>query len=148
MSESRYRRGLAQPLLLSAVVGALLLSTAACGGAGESRSGAETSTATSVEVNQTGGFAGVNQLYVVDETVDNQRRGNLFEMVDSPEFRTLTDAYTGPSDCRDSYFYAVTVNYRDGSSKRVTTDECNESPKLLTDIIALTKEIGHRHDGK
>ncbi|WP_146251243.1 protealysin inhibitor emfourin [Nocardia tenerifensis] len=147
MSESPYRRGLAQPLFLSATLGALLLATAACGGAGESRSGAETAKATSVEVNQTGGFAGVNQFYTVDDTVQNQRRGALFEMVDSAEFRTLTDAYTGPSDCRDSYFYAVTVTYRDGSSKRVTTDECNEAPKLLTDIIALTKEIGQRRDG-
>ncbi|WP_405162888.1 hypothetical protein OG203_42590 [Nocardia sp. NBC_01499] len=144
MSESRSRRGLAQPLLLAVVVGVLLLASAGCRGIGESQSGTSASEATSVEVNQTGGFAGVNQFYTVDDTVQNQRRGELFDKVDSPDFRTLTDAYTGPNDCRDSYFYAVTVNYRDGSSKRVTTDECNAAPQVLTDIIALTKEIGNR----
>lgn len=145
MSDSRYRRGLAQPLFLSAVVVALLLATAACGGVGESHSTPETpAAATSVEVNQTGGFAGVNQVYTVDETVDNPRRGSLFDMAAAPDFRTLTDAYTGPNDCRDSYQYAVTVTYRDGTTKSVSTDECNESPKALTDIIALTKEIGRR----
>ncbi|MFI6996676.1 protealysin inhibitor emfourin [Nocardia sp. NPDC050175] len=147
MSESRFRRGLVQPLLLSAVV-ALLLASAACGGTGETQAKPSDPQATSVEVNQTGGFAGVDQLYTVDDKVDNQRRGSLFDMVGSPDFQTLTDAYTGPNDCRDSYFYTVTVTYRDGTSKRVTTDECNESPKLLTDVIALTKEIGQRKDGK
>lgn len=144
MSDSRYRRGLARPLFLSAVVAALLLATAACGGTGESHSTPEAPAATSVEVNQTGGFAGVNQVYTVDESVDNPRRGSLFEMAAAPDFRALTDAYTGPNDCRDSYLYAVTVTYRDGTTKSVSADECNESPKVLTDIIALTKEIGRR----
>ncbi|RDI60441.1 protealysin inhibitor emfourin [Nocardia pseudobrasiliensis] len=148
MGELRSHHGHVPLLVLSAaVVGALVLASAACGRTSETRSGTGTSKATSVEVNRTGGFAGVNEFYTVDGSVEDQRRGKLFDMVGSEQFRALKDSYTEPNGCRDSYSYAVTVTYSNSGSKRVTTEECSQAPQLLSDVITLTKEIGHRRGG-
>ncbi|WP_135236400.1 protealysin inhibitor emfourin [Nocardia sp. CS682] len=148
MSVSRSRRGLAQPLFLSAAVMCVLfLASAACGGVGETQPGTDSSGVASVEVNQTGGFAGVNEFYTVDDKVESPRRSELFDMVAGLPFRSLQEAYIGPNGCRDAFSYTVTVTYRDGTSKRVDAEECGEPPRELTDVIALTKEIGYRGSG-
>ncbi|WP_069163332.1 protealysin inhibitor emfourin [Nocardia altamirensis] len=127
-------------------IGALLLASTACR-IGETGSAAAPPEATSIEVNQTGGFAGAEVRYTVDSTTDNQRRTELLNTVSSPQFQALQDSYTEPNGCRDTYSYAVTATYRDGTSKHIVADECGELPQLLTDVIAGTKEIGHRQNG-
>ncbi|GAA5071408.1 protealysin inhibitor emfourin [Nocardia iowensis] len=148
MGEFRSRRGLSQLLFLpAAVVVTLLLAAAACSGSGGTPPGTGAPEPTRVEVNQTGGFAGVNEVYTVDAEVDNQRRAPLFDLVGSEQFLALNDTYT-ENDCRDAFSFTVTVTYSNGTTKNITTDECSQAPAMLTDAIALTKEIGHRHDGK
>ncbi|MFG1798444.1 protealysin inhibitor emfourin [Nocardia sp. NPDC049149] len=146
MDERLFRRGRLRRFALSAVaIGALILVSAACR-IGETGSAAPPPEATSIEVNQTGGFAGAEVRYTVDSTTDNQRRSELLNTVSSPQFQALQDSYTEPN-CRDAYSYDVTATYRDGTSKHIVADECGQLPQLLTDVIAGAKEIGHRHNG-
>ncbi|MEV6558275.1 hypothetical protein AB0M22_21355 [Nocardia sp. NPDC051756] len=135
-------------VLCVAAFGALALVSAACRNIGETGSGTGISRTTSIEVYQTGGFAGADVRYVVDGTVEPQRRSELFDTVGSEAFRALADSYTGPGDCSDAYVYTVTAGYSDGSAKRITTDDCSPTPQLVTDVIARSKEIGHRQDRK
>ncbi|MCM6771956.1 hypothetical protein NDR87_03315 [Nocardia sp. CDC159] len=148
MGEFRSRRRIVRLLVPAAALVALILAAAACGGSGESRSGAAVPTATRVEVNQTGGFAGVDELYTVDASVQDQRRGTLLEKVGGEQFRGLADSYIEPTGCRDAFTYEVTVTYSDGNTKHIATDECSQSPELLTEVITLTKEIGSHRSGK
>ncbi|WP_225728280.1 MULTISPECIES: protealysin inhibitor emfourin [unclassified Nocardia] len=101
-----------------------------------------------VELNQTGGLAGVDEVYTVDSGVADQRRDQLFDMVAGQQFRTLKQTYSVPNKCRDQFFYRVTVTYSDSTTKEVSTDDCSQSPQLLTDVRTLIRQIGVHHNGK
>ncbi|WP_280391303.1 hypothetical protein [Nocardia brasiliensis] len=131
-------------ILSAAVIAMLLLVGTACRNVGETGSATGAATTTSVEVHETGGLAGVDVLYTVDGAVDLQRRTELFDTVGSERFLALHDSYTAPNGCRDGYSHTVTATYSDGRRKQITADECGQAPPMLTNVITLTKELGHR----
>ncbi|MGW4845081.1 hypothetical protein [Nocardia brasiliensis] len=128
-------------------VAAALLGATGCGSESSGRApdpstAATTSAAVRIELHQTGGIAGVHDIYTVDSAVADQRRGQLFDLVGSQQFRTLSDSYLGPDECLDQFYYEVVVTYADNTTKNVNTDDCSQAPPLLTDVRALTKQIG------
>ncbi|MFI9509668.1 protealysin inhibitor emfourin [Nocardia sp. NPDC052566] len=108
----------------------------------EKPTGDATSAVSSVELEQSGGFAGVVESFVVDRGVADQRREELFGMVGSQQFRALKETYSVESGCRDQFSYRVVVAYADATTKEVSTDDCSQSPQLLTDVRTLVKQIG------
>ncbi|RJQ71016.1 hypothetical protein D5S17_28500 [Pseudonocardiaceae bacterium YIM PH 21723] len=131
----------------------MLVTSAACGAPNGAGSPAPVSTTAaaevgSVQVLQTGGFAGVHDLYTVDKDNRATEKAELYGKVTGADFRSLKDEYRTPNNCRDQFGYEITVKYADGQSKKVTTEDCSQKPQLVTDVIGLARKIGVKTDGR
>lgn len=105
--------------------------------------------AMSVAVEDTGGFLGIHDDYLVTRptvTVDS-RTIELFKLVGSPQYQALAPRYLPPYRCCDLIQTTVTVRYMDGTVKTVVTMTGGNPPALLTKVAALVREIAGKQVG-
>lgn len=93
-----------------------------------------------VDLTQTGGFAGVNEHFVVERQATTTE---LFAIVDSVEFRALDKSYLPESECCDLFRYDVTVHYTDNTIKSVVTMTGADMPEILWTVIELVQKLGN-----
>jgi len=96
--------------------------------------------ATTIVLDREGGFAGTRDSFVVDGSTAGGRRPRL--MASSPAFRRLHGSYPAGNPCCDRYSYRVTVTYRGGFRKTVTTVQGVAAPRILWDVIAEVERLG------
>jgi hypothetical protein len=123
---------------LVAACAAMTLTPAAPAAAATTGSGS----ATRVLLERTGGFAGRHDSFVVDRSTVGGRRS--LRMVESHQFRSLRSSYQPANSCCDRYFYQVTVTYRGGHRKTVSTVQGTEAPRILSDLIGEVERVGVR----
>jgi hypothetical protein len=95
-----------------------------------------------VELDQTGGFAGVRQHYVVDR--GNDGSAEVLALAGSGDFLQLADAYLPKNPCCDFFTYVVRAHYVNGKAKSVITMDTADAPAVLWKMIALVKQVGTR----
>jgi len=96
--------------------------------------------ATAIVLDRAGGFAGTQDLFVVDRSTVGGRRP--LRMAGSPEFRRLGGSYQPKNPCCDRYSYRVTVTYRGGRHRTVSTVQGATAPRVLWDVIAAVERVG------
>jgi hypothetical protein len=96
--------------------------------------------ATRIEVDREGGFAGRHDAYVVDRWTDGGRRA--LRMAGSNAFLRLRGSYGQLNACCDLFSYRVTVTYRGGWQKQVSTIQGAPAPRILWDVIAEAQRVG------
>lgn len=114
-------------------VGAATLASAAPAQAGWSD-------AYQVTLTRTGGFAGVNEQYTVSASTVHISTADLMATAGSCEFRRLSPSYTAGTGA-DRFRYTVTVTYRNGVTKTVSTEDGVEAPEVLWQVIVMTIQI-------
>ncbi|MGN9803464.1 protealysin inhibitor emfourin [Micromonospora sp. L32] len=93
-----------------------------------------------VTVARTGGFAGVNEQYPVSAGTVHIYTADLLATASTREFRRLSPAYpAGPG--ADRFHYTVTVTYRNGVTKTVSTEDGAPAPEVLWQVIDMTMQI-------
>lgn len=98
--------------------------------------------ATAIVLERAGGFAGTRDSFVVDgSTVGGQRARRL---AGSPEFRRLRGSYQPGNPCCDRYSYRLTVTYRGGRHKAVSTVQGTTAPRILWQVITEVVRVGAR----
>jgi len=96
--------------------------------------------ATTIVLERAGGFAGTRDSFVVDgSTVGGQRARR---MAGSPAFRRLRGSYQPGDPCCDRYSYRVTVTYRGGYRKTISTVQGTPAPRILWQVIAEVERVG------
>jgi hypothetical protein len=96
--------------------------------------------ATTIRLERAGGFAGFQDSFVVDRsTVGGQRPRR---MAAGPEFRRLRGSYQPYNSCCDRYSYRVTVTYRGGNQKTVSTVQGATAPRILWEVIEEVERVG------
>ena len=101
--------------------------------------------ATTIVLERAGGFAGARDSFVVDgSTVGGQRPRR---MAGSPAFRRLRGSYQPANACCDRYSYRITVTYRGGYRKTVSTVQGVPAPRVLWQVIAEVERVGTRSPG-
>jgi hypothetical protein len=65
-------------------------------------------------------------------------------MAGSPEFGRLRGSYQPVNACCDRYSYRVTVTYRGGRHKTVSTVQGTTAPRILWDVITEVERVGIR----
>jgi len=98
--------------------------------------------ATTIVVERAGGFAGTQDSFVVDRTTAGGQRPR--RMAGSPEFRRLRGSYQPANPCCDRYSYRVTVTYRGGIHKTISTVQGATAPRILWKVIAEVERVGTR----
>ncbi|HEX5201996.1 MAG TPA: hypothetical protein VFW27_18870 [Actinoplanes sp.] len=96
--------------------------------------------ATRIEVDREGGFAGRHDSYVVDRWTHGGRRP--LRMAGSRAFLRLRGSYGRLNACCDLFSYRVTVTYRGGWQKVVSTIQGAPAPRILWDVIADVQRAG------
>ncbi|MEU7904894.1 protealysin inhibitor emfourin [Actinoplanes sp. NPDC049118] len=99
--------------------------------------------AVAIVLERTGGFAGTRDTFVVDRSTAEGRRP--LRMAASPAFRGLRGSYQPANSCCDRYFYRLTVTYRGGRHKTVSTVQGTTAPSILWRVIADVERVGARH---
>jgi hypothetical protein len=98
--------------------------------------------ATRIVLERTGGFAGVHDSFAVDRsTVGGQRP---LRMVESRRFTSLRSSYVPKNSCCDRFAYQVTVTYRGGYTKTVSTVQGADAPSELWQVINAVERVGVR----
>lgn len=103
---------------------------------------AATSPATTIVLERTGGFAGTRASFVVDRSTVGGRRPLL--LAGSTAFRRLNSTYLPENPCCDRYSYRITVTYRVGHRKRISTVQGATAPRILWDVITQVEQVGVR----
>ncbi len=98
--------------------------------------------ATKIVLDRSGGLAGHQDSFVVDRTTVGGRP--VLRMAGSWKFRTLRKSYQPRDTCCDRYAYRVTVSYRGGFRKTVTTVQGAKAPRILWDVISESERVGVR----
>ncbi|MGK5445221.1 protealysin inhibitor emfourin [Micromonospora sp. URMC 105] len=93
-----------------------------------------------VTVTRTGGFAGVNERYDVSTGTVHVYTANLLATAGTREFRRLCPAYPAGNGA-DRFHYTVTVTYRNGVTKKVSTEDGADAPEVLWQVIDMTMQI-------
>lgn len=92
-----------------------------------------------VELDRTGGFAGVHDHYLaVPRQPDTTE---IFEIVNSAEFKALKKEYLPEIRCCDFFHYLVTVRYADRTVKTVATMDSGDAPEPLWKLIRLLGQL-------
>jgi hypothetical protein len=91
---------------------------------------------------RSGGFAGVQDSFVVDRSVVGGAKP--LRLAGSVGFRRLRAAYRPSNPCCDRFSYRITAFYAGGSRKTVATTEGAAAPQILWDVIGLTQRVGRR----
>jgi hypothetical protein len=98
--------------------------------------------ATGIVLERTGGLTGEQTSFAVDRsTVGGQRP---LRMVESRQFLRLRSSYQPQNPCCDRLSYRVTVAYRGGNRKTVTTVQGAHAPRILWDVINEVEQVGVR----
>ncbi len=95
--------------------------------------------ALAVTLERSGGFAGRQDLFAVDRSTAGSQR--VLRMTASPEFKRLRPAYQPKNSCCDRYFYRVTVTYRGGHHKAVSTVQGATAPPILWKVITEVERL-------
>ena len=98
--------------------------------------------ATKIVLERTGGFAGDRTSFVVDPSVVGGQRP--LRIAGSRQFTRLRDSYQPENPCCDRFFYRVTVSYRGGYRKTVSTVQGTNAPRVLWDVIDEVEQVGVR----
>ncbi|MFI5894382.1 hypothetical protein ACIA5D_30205 [Actinoplanes sp. NPDC051513] len=96
--------------------------------------------ATRIVLDREGGFAGLRNSYVVDRWTDGGRRP--LRMAGSNAFLRLRGSYQPANPCCDLFAYRLTVTYRGGWQKVVSTVQGTAAPSILWDVIADVQRVG------
>jgi len=98
--------------------------------------------ADAIVLDRTGGFAGSRDSFLVDgSTVGGQRARRLAA---GPGFRRLRGSYQPADTCCDRYAYRLTVTYRGGYRKTISTIQGATAPRVLWQVIAEVERVGVR----
>lgn len=93
---------------------------------------------TSVELERSGGFLGVTEIFTVTPTSADPRTARLMALTSGHRFRSLNAEYLPEATCCDRYRYRIVVRYADGTGKTVTTvDDTLSAPWVLREVISL-----------
>ena len=98
--------------------------------------------ATRIVLQRTGGIAGHQDSFAVDRTTVGGQRA--LRLAGSPRFRWLRASYQPKNPCCDRFAYRVTVSYRGGHRKTVSTVQGATAPQILWDVIGETERVGVR----
>jgi hypothetical protein len=98
--------------------------------------------ATRIVLQRTGGFAGEQTSFAVDRSTVGSARP--LRMAESRQFLRLRSSYQPQNSCCDRFSYRVTVSYRGGYRKTVTTVQGARAPRILWDVITEVEQIGVR----
>jgi hypothetical protein len=98
--------------------------------------------AVAIVLERAGGFAGTRDSFVVDRSTVGG--GRSLRMAGSAEFRRLRRSYQPANPCCDRYSYRVTVTYRGGHHKTVSTVQGTAAPRILGNVIAEVAQVGVR----
>jgi hypothetical protein len=98
--------------------------------------------ATAIVLERSGGFRGGRDSFVVDRSTVGGRRP--LRMAGSDSFKRLRSSYQPANPCCDRYSYRLTVTYRGGNHKAVSTVQGATAPRLLWDVIAEAERVGVR----
>jgi hypothetical protein len=127
--------------MASLIVGALGL--AAPGAAAPLRetttAGAPSTYAYRVVLDATGGFANLHQHWVVVRSDPGTDVARLFGTVSGGRFRALRPSYLPANPCCDRFTYRLSVSYRHGRTKTVTTMDGTTAPPVLWKAINLVR---------
>lgn len=96
--------------------------------------------AVGIVLERAGGFAGTRDSFVVDRSTVGGRRS--LRMAGSAEFRRLRGSYQPANPCCDRFSYRLTVTYRGGRHKMVSTVQGTTAPRILGDVIAEVERVG------
>lgn len=97
-------------------------------------------TAVRIVLEREGGFAGTAKSFVVGrETVDGRR---ALRMAATRDFLWLRNSYQPRNSCCDRFSYRLTVTYRGGFHKTVSTVQGTTAPRILWDVIAEAQRVG------
>jgi hypothetical protein len=122
------------------LIGALGL--AAPGVAAPRRAAAAPSTyAYRVVLDATGGFANLHQHWVVARSTPGANVGRLFDTVSGGRFRALRPSYLPADPCCDRFTYRLSVSYRRGRTRTVTTMDGTAAPPVLWTAINLVRGV-------
>ena len=95
-----------------------------------------------IVLERSGGFAGEETSFVVDRTTVGGRPA--LRMAGSRPFLRLHGSYAPKNPCCDRYAYRVTVTYRGGRRKSVSTVQGTAAPQILWDVIGQAERYGVR----
>jgi hypothetical protein len=100
--------------------------------------------ATGIVLERTGGLTGAagQTSFAVDRSTVGGK-GPL-RMAASREFLRLRSSYQPQNSCCDRFSYRVTVSYRGGYRKTVTTVQGARAPRILWDVINEVEQVGVR----
>ncbi|MER7278747.1 protealysin inhibitor emfourin [Dactylosporangium sp. NPDC000244] len=98
--------------------------------------------ASKIVLERSGGFAGEQTAFVVDRSTAGGRPA--LRMAGSVRFLRLRPAYEPKNPCCDRYAYRITVTYRTGFHKSVSTVQGTKAPRILWDTIGQAERYGVR----
>jgi hypothetical protein len=94
-----------------------------------------------VDLDRTGGIAGRHDHWTVLRSTPDPEVRRLMWLVGSRGFRSLRPSYEPADPCCDRFTYRVTVQYRAGRTKHVTTLDGASAPSVLWSVIHLVQNI-------
>ncbi|WP_433073995.1 hypothetical protein ACQP1P_26575 [Dactylosporangium sp. CA-052675] len=98
--------------------------------------------ANKIVLERSGGFTGEQTAFVVDRSTVGGRPA--LRMAGSVRFLRLRPAYEPKNACCDRYAYRITVTYRTGFHKTVSTVQGTKAPRILWDTIGQAERYGVR----
>ncbi|MFD1373029.1 hypothetical protein [Actinoplanes sichuanensis] len=97
--------------------------------------------ASSITLDRSGGFTGRHDTFVVTGATPNGRPA--LRMVSTRQFLRLRGSYQPKNPCCDRYVYELTVTYRNGFHKKVSTVQGTPGvPQILWDVIGEVERVG------
>ncbi|MBB4764683.1 hypothetical protein ACFQFC_10785 [Amorphoplanes digitatis] len=96
--------------------------------------------ATAIVLERSGGLTGAQESFAVDRSTPGGQRP--LRLAGSPAFRKLRGSYPPRDPCCDLYSYRLTVVYRGGGHKTVTTVQGAAAPRVLWDVIGSVERVG------
>jgi hypothetical protein len=103
---------------------------------------APASAAVRIVLDRDGGFGGGHVSFVVDRTTVGGQRP--LRLAASNAFHWLRNSYRPANPCCDRFSYRVTVTYRNGYRKTVSTVDGTPAPRVLWDVISQSQQVGVR----
>lgn len=93
---------------------------------------------------RSGGIAGLHDAFVVDRTVAGS--SSVLRLAGTTKFRRLGPSYQPANPCCDRFSYRLTVSYRGGSTRTVSTVDGAHAPRVLWDVIGAAQKVGTHRD--
>lgn len=99
--------------------------------------------ASSITLERSGGFTGRDDTFVVTGRTPGGRPS--LRMVSTRQFLRLRASYHPKNPCCDRYAYELTVTYRNGFRKTVSTVQGTpDVPQILWDVIGEVERVGSK----